>query len=531
MIFLKRRLFFSISLLFAFCSITVTRLFLIAFSSGEGLKNAAFSQQTSSVIYYTSRAVITDCNGAFLTDSESSLLGVVSLPEYSGGVTFEEKYNDYFNSCAKNRTVAILPVLSAEKNARGVFSFKTLTRYSKNQLATHLIGSLNENGDGVSGLEYAFNSFFRKNEKKFTVSYLSNSLGYLISGKTVSVSGDATPSADRLILTIDERFQKIAEEASKSIKSGAVIVTDVKTGEIKAMVSKPYYHPYEMGDALETEGALVNKCLNAFNAGSAFKLLTLCAFLENGNSEFHYECDGVCELDNLSIGCYRQKSHGILDIPSALSASCNGFFIMMGIKNGASSLFENGKAFGFGEKTPLAENFYSSAGYFPTLEELKKDYELANVSMGQGKLLVTPVQIASLTQTIANGGIKKPLSVVLGKTENGVFTEDSVHAAPESRIISEKTAAYVANCMREVSLNGTGKKANPSCGSGTKTSTAETGIINENGKNVIQSWITGFFPSEAPAYTITVLVENTDPTVTNTSPVFKEIAEKISALS
>ena len=146
--------------------------------------------------------------------------------------------------------------------------------------------------------------------------------------------------------------------------------------------------------------------------------------------------------------------------------------------------------------------------------------------MGQGKLLVTPLQMLSLTQIIANGGVKAPLHVVKGRLEDGVFYEDSVASSKKTRLLSKETADFIADCMRGVTATGTGKKASPSPGAGVKTSTAETGIA-VNGGTAVQSWITGFFPSNDPKYVVMVIAEETDHKVAAATPIFREIAEAI----
>ena len=198
----------------------------------------------------------------------------------------------------------------------------------------------------------------------------------------------------------------------------------------------------------------------------------------------------------------------------------------MGLYNGAEKMLATAKRLGFGAETPLAEGYGGAAGNLPTESDLISETELANFSMGQGKLLVTPLQMAGLTQIIANGGVKAPLHVVKGRLEDGVFHTDAVAAAKKTRLLSKETADFIADCMRGVAASGTGKKASPSCGAGVKTSTAETGIA-VNGGTAVQSWITGFFPSSEPKYAVTVIAEETDPKVAAATPIFREIAEEI----
>ncbi len=523
---MKKRLLALSLALFCFAVSVTTRLGLCALWSGADLAAAAADSRTATVIYYTSRAVITDRNGKFLTDAETSTLALVDTAVYNGGAVFDEKYEAYFEGAAAAKSAALLPVRDVSPDAVGVTAVKTLTRYSENQPAVHLIGSLGGAGDGASGLEYAFNGFLRKNEKKYYLSYEKDPTGRLMSGIPAFNSGDAAPSNDRLVLTIDLDLQRIVEKATESLGKGAVVVAAVKTGEVVAMVSRPLYHPYDMAAAVATEGSLINKCLMAYNAGSAFKLVTLAAFLESGGREFYYDCAGAVEAGDRKISCYNKKAHGELDIAGALAVSCNGFFIKMGLYNGAEKMLATAKRLGFGAETPLAEGYGGAAGNLPTESDLISETELANFSMGQGKLLVTPLQMLGLTQIIANGGVKAPLHVVKGRLEDGVFHTDAVAAAKKSRLLSKETADFIADCMRGVTASGTGKKASPSCGAGVKTSTAETGIA-VNGGTAVQSWITGFFPADEPKYAVTVIAEETDPKVAAATPIFREIAEEI----
>ena len=197
---------------------------------------------------------------------------------------------------------------------------------------------------------------------------------------------------------------------------------------------------------------------------------------------------------------------------------------------------------GFGSETKLGQHYSSAAGILPDTSILTRPAELANLSFGQGRLMVTPIQIAGMTSAIARGGEYIEPYVVMGLTDEHMNIISQPYSPERHMAISRTTARTLCSCMRTAVLDGTAKAgASDKISSAAKTGTAETGIIKNGkkinqawyagffGKKINQAWYAGFFPYENPKYACVVLVENGTSGGVAAGPIFKEIAERISA--
>ena len=155
--------------------------------------------------------------------------------------------------------------------------------------------------------------------------------------------------------------------------------------------------------------------------------------------------------------------------------------------------------------------------------------ELANFSFGQGKLTATPLQINRFTCAVANGGQLPFMRIIKGITIDGENCSNE-KIPYKTRIINTDTAEALKNMMiSAVSENESSNAAADNVSAGAKTSTAQTGRFNENGEELCNAWITGFIPADNPVYAITVLAEDGGYGNEAAAPIFREIAEKITA--
>ena len=217
----------------------------------------------------------------------------------------------------------------------------------------------------------------------------------------------------------------------------------------------------------------------------------------------------------------------------AIAYSCNGYFIEL-IKNkiNKDDLLKMAGKFGLGKEIAFADGIVSKEGKLPSSESLENIKTLANFSFGQGKLLATPMQISALINTIASGGIYTPPKLIKGlAAENMKFSPYDAHSELQrtEKIISPEIASKLKEFMKASVDYGTGKKGkpeDPEVDVAAKTSTAQTGII-EDGKRIEQSWFAGFFPYDKPRYSIVVLSEAGAGGGESAGPIFKEIVERI----
>jgi penicillin-binding protein 2 len=406
--------------------------------------------------------------------------------------------------------------------------FETIVRTDKAQLAPNIVGYLSY-GTGVCGIEKAFDDVLRRNKTRNTVTYNVNAVGDVLNGTKISKKNPSTVISG-VVTTLDSDIQKICEESAKSIDKGAVLVMDVSTGEIKACVSKPTFDVTNVSASLDsTDSPFINRAFSAYNVGSIFKLVTAGTALESGISpEYTYTCTGKINVDEVEFNCHKFGGHGELDMCSAITESCNTYFIALSEYIDSRKFLDTAKKIGFGKESILCDGIVSSSGTIQTLEDLKMPAEKANMSFGQGKLTATPLQITLLTATIANNGLTPVPQLISGEVDaNNNFVSYSEFSV--SRSISADTAKTLKKFMVET-VNSPKSLAKPFLvEAGGKTSTAQTGRFDKDGTEYVTCWFTGFFPVDKPKYAVTVLVEDGITGNISCGSVFKSIADKVYA--
>lgn len=391
--------------------------------------------------------------------------------------------------------------------------------------ASHIIGYCNQSGDGICGIEQAYNDILKG--KTVKVSYNTDANGKVIESSE-QIEHDIGYEGNGVMLTIDKSIQTLCENIAENyMEQGAIVVIENETGKIRAMVSSPSYDPNNIQDALDSPSSpFFNRAIAAYNCGSVFKLLVAaCALYYDIDLEI--DCKGFVEVGDTRFNCL--NNHKKTDLKSALAVSCNCYFIKLGQKIGAKRLLSFAKSFGFGNEIKLCSSIVSSGATLPTLEELEeKTAELANFSFGQGVILTSPLQIASMIQCIANGGkLIKPTLVEGITDENGKLITKEKKTLP-TYILDKDDADTLCKYMINAVNKGTGKAAKPnSGGAGGKTATAQTGIYDQKGNEVYQTWFGGFFSAKNPKYTIIVLCENGNSGGKTAAPIFKMIADGI----
>jgi len=186
---------------------------------------------------------------------------------------------------------------------------------------------------------------------------------------------------------------------------------------------------------------------------------------------------------------------------------------------GAENIIDMALKMGFGRRVDIGL-LGEESGNLPFGDEILGP-AIGNISIGQGKISVTPMQVNQMTQIIANFGIEKPLFIIKSiLDENYNVVENTVRE--EERILSNFTATQLQRMMREVMKTGTGKSkiADLANITGGKTGTAEEGESNH-------AWFTGFYPSDEPEYAITILVQNGGSGGDVAVPIFREIIKKL----
>ncbi len=397
------------------------------------------------------------------------------------------------------------------------------------RIAQHLIG-YRQNGKAVAGLEAACEDWLTSCDQTAAMSCTVDAVGTMLPGLASSPIHDGSANGG-VVTTLDREIQLITEDALQQAEGtgAAAIVMDVKTGDLRAMASLPVYDPDHLSDYLDDENApFLNRNLCAYNVGSIFKLVIAAAALEHGFTDgYMYDCTGSIDIYGQTFRCHKYNGHGLLDLQSALTVSCNPYFISISRLLSAEALHNTAEALGFGQSIFLADGIQSAAGALQSEEELEIEAEKANFSFGQGKLLATPLQIAAMTVCIANGGVAVTPRLLLGMTEDGKTLMNDTQINTR-RVLLQETADTLKNMMTSVLTDAEEANGRPLyTTAGGKTSTAQTGQYDAEGQELCHGWITGFFPTDSPRYTVTVFVENGGYGNESAAPIFRTIIDQM----
>ena len=507
---------------------------LYALSMNVGLEQAAQSQSAYTLQITTTRGQIYDRNLQPLTDTEQRNYLAV-LPTDDAVQACAEQITGTSRrlalDAAAQGTPFVLPLEDGQKvYAADVENFTVSSRLPHDpseQLAVHLLGYLDGEGNGVSGIEQAYNDRLAAAGEQVTVRCQVDALGRPMENGTMQVESSSRPPQQGVILTLDKRMQQVVEQVGEQIDQGAIVVMDVHTGAITASASFPQYDPYHLEAALEDAGQpLINRALLPYCVGSSFKLSVAAAALEEGISpSFSVDCVGGTTVAGRIFYCHNRAGHRETDLKRAIEQSCNPYFIKLGQETGAEQLLGMAKALGFGQETQLADGVIAQAGNLPTLGELSSPHELANFSFGQGKLTATPVQIAAMVSAVANGGMAVTQHLVMGTTEDGQTVQEKESPAPV-RVFSQQTAAFLQEAMIGVVEEGSAPLAQPKQGgAGGKTASAQTGLYDEEGEEIVHAWFAGFFPAQNPQYAAVILIEGGEYGGQVASPLFAQLVD------
>ncbi len=478
------------------------------------------------------RGTIYDCNMQPLTNCETAFYAVAK-PTLKAVSLLENELSPHLFSDVRQRLASGEPV---GVRVSGNFSDDddiTVISYPEryDSLACHIIGYLGGDGKGVSGVEKSFDAMLSDSGGEVYARVATDANGRVLIGEGVQISGNVFPKSG-IVLTIDRNIQQIAENAldKSGAECAAAVVMDVQTGAVRACVSRPDFDRDNIAAVLnDANSPLVNRAFSAFSVGSVFKPVVAAAALENGIDEsFSYECTGRITLNGVTFNCHKKDGHGLIDMETAVALSCNTYFISLALEVGADNVIAMAKAFGFGVQTVFADSIRSSGGNLP--DKLDSKAATANFAFGQGELTATPLQICSMMAVIANGGHKVNPYLIEGEADSQGNAIRSGGYSERRQIISQETAGLLQRFLLAVVERGSGSRARSDFVSvAGKTATAQTGKT-ENGEEIYNAWFAGYFPADNPRYAVVILKENGGEGAVSCVPVFREIAQGISAL-
>ncbi|HLD82906.1 MAG TPA: penicillin-binding protein 2, partial [Candidatus Omnitrophota bacterium] len=402
--------------------------------------------------------------------------------------------------------------------------------YPFSRLAAHVLGYINEIDPwrlskltaygynikdivGFGGVEERYDYYLQPAKGGLSVQVDSR-------GRFVRVLGSRSPEDGQDVqLTLSLKLQKIAEE-KLSERNGCVIIMDPRTGEVLAMTSLPNFNPGLFVDKNASlnnlfnnpDAPLINRAISAaYPAGSVFKPIVAAAAIQTNkiNQSTSFLCKGSAFVGRQEFACW--NTHGAQNLTAALTHSCNVFFYKAGLLLGGSLIHEYALKFGLAH-TSNFELPYEAAGFVPSplWRKVNKfqnwfDGDTANLSIGQGEVLVTPIQIARMMAVFANhGSLVRPYIVksIAGK-DVSYLQRKLVNLR-----LKEEAIEYVRRGLREV-VSAQGGTAHVLSGLSIsvagKTGTAQA----PHGQP--HAWFAGFFPFKEPKFVACVFLEHGGP--------------------
>ena len=493
------------------------RLFFLQIVDGEYLSNLAVSQQTKREVISSKRGNIYDSTGASLAISET--VDTISINPKKIAKSKDDDTKKYKELVAKGLSdIFGLDYKETLKKVNSENSVETIIKkveeskvdklkqwmkenkvtvginidedskryYPYKTLASQVIGACGDDNQGLSGIEYSYDSI------------LKGVSGQIVTSKDAS-KGEIPNSVESFVeaedgyniaLTIDvnvqnivEKYLKKAVEKNKCSKGGNCIIMDPSTGDILAMASYPYYNlndPYtptsyykDNWDKLSKQEKTdriynmwsVRSVSEMYEPGSVFKLITASVALEENiikdvdKKEFY--CSGKQVIkgkyENTEIKCWAYpKAHYDESLRESLQDSCNPSLIQLANKIGVKKLYKYYNAFGFLNKTNVGLSG-EAGGYFHTMDKVGP-VELATMSFGQ-RFEITPLQMATSLCAISNGGYLMQPRIV--KSMTNTDTGEVIEEQPKTvrQVISSETSERVRDMMSSVVTDGTGKRA------------------------------------------------------------------------
>jgi penicillin-binding protein 2 len=409
--------------------------------------------------------------------------------------------------------------------------------YSASRFAAHLLGFVREaseeqirqgryrRGDmvGQSGLERLLDRYLRGRDggERIEVDAL---------GRPVQVVRRQEPAPGaHVVTTVDWRIQEVVERAM-SAHAGAALVMDPRTGDILALTSSPAFDLDQFTGPLgrdawlrlvrDPQAPLLNRALQGqYPPGSLFKVVVAAAGLHEGSLTpvDHVFCNGEFHLGGRTFKDWKEGGHGQVDLRRALIQSCNIYFYRAGLKVGVEVLTRYAKAFGLGALTGIALPG-ERPGLVPSRDVTRgrrgwawQAGDTVNLSIGQGELLVTPLQVARLMAAVANGGILwKPRLVQRVEQPDGKL----VYSASSEMNGYVELAPVVWEFLRQslwgvVNEGGTGAAARvPGLDVAGKTGTAQIVAKSDAARGQEHAWFAAYAPANDPQFVVVVLVEH-----------------------
>lgn len=420
-----------------------------------------------------------------------------------------------------------------EAKLPGVYILPLIPRYQPGWPGVHILGSVGniteeeyqENSFlgkyyqfndiiGKSGLEKQYEDYLRGGSTE-KIAALVDVRGQHLEGSgftLLSPEKGKEDSLTHLVTTIDRDYQVIAEQALEG-HNGAAVVMDVWNGDILAIASSPKYDPF-MLETPATNDAYINKALKNYPPASVFKILIAAAALEEGivKPDDLFTCTGGIAISpERTVSCWNKEGHGEITFTQAGAYSCNPVFVDIGLKLGGENIIKYAEKFGLINDKIIGYDISETEHihFNPTVLG-----DIANVSIGENGISLSPVIVAKLISQVANGGFSiTPRLVSRIQDDQGKELEEFTNVTGK-RVIRADTASSLKSMLEMGVEEGTGQSAQvPGIKTAGKTGSSEINVV----------WFAGFAPVDVPRWAVVVLIQKGTSGGKEAAPVFQKI--------
>ena len=587
----RRRTIFLMTIVSIAFFFLIGRLFFLQVLQGERFTYLSENNRIRLKKIPGTRGMVFDRNGQLLVDSRPSF-DLLFVPEdakepqttlrrlarFLGRdegefihVLEEEKGRPPFEEMLLGRDVdwrSLVAVETHQLDLPGVtLRIRPRRSYLLNSMGAHLLGYLGEIGPrqlraqkekgygrgdeiGQFGLERRWEEFLRGRSGGQQVEVDALGRRVRVLHEVEDVPGH------NVYLTVDRDLQETAHEALQG-KDGAIVALDVNSGAILAMVSTPAFDPNAFARGITAEEwralgqdrahPLNNRAIQGqYPPGSTFKIvLTIAALEENViDPETPLLCRGSMAFGNRVFRDWKKEGHGAVDLHKGIVQSCDVYFYQLGQRIGIDRMAKYARALGLGEKTGIALDD-EKPGLIPDSEWKMKRFgqpwfpgETPSASIGQGYVNVTPLQMANLMATVANGGtLYRPWFVRKVESLDGTLIREYGPEKIRSLELKESTLKHLRSALAEVvnSASGTGghAKSNLVAIAG-KTGTAQVvemrgAIVKSEQLSYLirdHAWFVAYAPADNPEIAVATLVEHGGHGGAAAAPLAKKVIEK-----
>lgn len=400
--------------------------------------------------------------------------------------------------------------------------------YPFGDLAAHTLGFVSESTDFPEGQLPGTGLLTFRHEGQIGRSGLELSFNEHLQGQTGGEVWSVDPSGfqhqrvvheipskgNDLYISLDARLQQVAENALDD-RTGAVAAIDIQTGEVLVLASRPSFDlnlltpflSFAVDQDIRERGAWINRAIQGlYPPGSTFKLITALAGLrtETIHPDTEIDCPGFHRVGQRIFHCHNRRGHGELNIIEAIRDSCNVYFYERGLLMGVHAIADEARRFRLHQRTGIELPAETGRMLIPDPAWKAGRFhgegwfggDTANMSIGQGFLLVTPLQMAVFTAALASGNTFIQPTIL--RSDNPAITGAPIDLRPDQ-------IELVLEGMRMAGLRGTARLASsPSLPAAGKTGTAQ---VRVGGRPSTLAWFVGFAPVDNPRIAVAIMIE------------------------